>query len=291
MRQFGFFALLLFIPSGTYSVVPLFSAEKIRSFIQSSSTGGYNIHIRDMLGEGPGHFDPDPRYLPAEMNCTTWLQSAIVAGYAANEEEKPAIMDKLRYFYGIPGYSTRKHFTDNWLTLDPAPLRPVSYGNTPRNTKKTIPDYSLFKQNKNYTCPLWEEKNREITVDYLTPDYFLKFVKTLPPNLYVIFPVASVGYIQLFGKKAGPMGLVHGLILDVQEKNGQKTQTIHHASITRRAVISKDVEIYVTSKATKKFLGYTLWELDPDWDYKALPGPSADEWKQINELLECEKKL
>lgn len=283
--------LFPFQASGEGLEHPSFSAQKIREFIRGRPDG-VNIHIEDMLGEGPGHFDPEPRYLPAEMNCTTWLQSAIVAGYARNEDEKTTIMDKIRYFYGLPGYSTRVHFTDSWVYLNPGPLKPHQFPACGTVDKKTVKvDYNFFKKNKNYTCPLYEEKKDTFDIDYYKPADFLECAKSLKPNVYVIFPVATERYIKIFGKPSGPMGLVHGLILDVTPDEGAPQKVIHHASITRRAVISKNLETYITSPATKNFLGYTLWELDPNWDYKAASGAPPDEINKINELLECEKNL
>lgn len=271
---------------------------RIRSFIATTASAPdrYKIYIYDMLGEGAGHFDSEPRYHATEMNCTTWLQMALAYGYADRSQEIPAVLDHLRYFYGVPGYGTRKHFTDNWLTLEPAPLKKVDLSSCgPVKTKILKPDYAFFKQNKKYSCALLEEKNPSVTIEYIEPQQLDGCARRLENGVYFVFPVSSDPYIARYGKESGPMGMVHGLIMDVRNvtsgEGGVKAITVHHASITKKRVVSRGLNEYVLGKASSLFAGYTIWGLDLGWDYKAKTEIPAEDKTRIEESLRCEDGL
>lgn len=271
---------------------------RIRSFIATTASAPdrYKIYIYDMLGEGAGHFDSEPRYHATEMNCTTWLQMALAHGYSSSSQEIPAVLDRVRYFYGVPGYGTRKHFTDNWLTLEPAPLKKMDLSSCgPVKTKILKPDYAFFKQNKKYSCALLEEKNPSVTIEYIEPQQLDGCARRLENGVYFIFPVSSDPYIARYGKESGPMGMVHGLIMDVRNmtsgEGGVKAITVHHASITKQRVVSRGLNEYVLGKASSLFAGYTIWGLDLGWDSTASSEIPAAEKTRIDELLRCEKGL
>jgi len=263
--------------------------DRIRQFIHRDPAG-YFIHIEDMLGEGAdSSFDKHPRYLPNEMNCTTWYQTAIATGLAVDASQVPLILDQIRYFKGIISYATRVHFTDNNVRLKQGLLEPVVFSGVKRLHKSVKLDYPHFKKDHGYACPLYEEKFKTSEVDYYSPDDFLKQSETLEDGVYLMYPVASDHYIELFGQTSGPMGLVHGILLDVDNsKLGAFRAMISHASITRKTVVTKPLITYIQSKATQNFLGYTLWKINPDWKGES---PTDAELKEVQPLLDCEKNL
>src|SRR5437016_6253354 len=89
------------------------------------ATADYEVVYEDILGEGEGGWDSNPRYPARKVNCLVWLQLVISELYGKGLPDKTAIMDRIRYFGGHVGFSMRKHYIDQWVALEPAPLVPV----------------------------------------------------------------------------------------------------------------------------------------------------------------------
>lgn len=262
--------------------------EKIRQFIYRDPST-YFIHINDMLGEGAGYFDADPRYLPHEMNCTTWYQTAIATALSQDKEQVPEWLDKIRYFRGVVGFSTRIHFTDNTARMTSSLFEPVVFEGVRPQSKLVHLNYPHFRSQHNYTCPLYEEKFKESAITYYLGNDFLKQSEILADGVYLVYPVASDRYIAAFGQSSGPMGLVHGLLLDIDSsKFGIQRAMVSHASITRKTVVTKPLAEYIHSPATQNFLGYTLWKINSEWQSQK---PTGAETKEIEHLLQCEKNI
>ncbi len=104
--------------------------SKIDSAIQSSMD--YEVVLEDVLGEAQDsvpQWDNDPRISgPSNgnrVNCMIWLQMVIAKVYASSGLPLQKALDHIRYFGGTPAFCLRKHYTDHWVELDPAPLVPV----------------------------------------------------------------------------------------------------------------------------------------------------------------------
>jgi hypothetical protein len=74
--------------------------------IAIANTRHMKVVREDVLGEGAGAWDSDPRYPTNDVNCIVWLQLLIseVYGHGASLEEKTRIMDRVRYYKGCVAY-------------------------------------------------------------------------------------------------------------------------------------------------------------------------------------------
>src|SRR5690242_18002575 len=114
-------------PPAQYETVGLLTREIINQRFAAAIDNTRNMPVlrEDMLGEGEGAWDPDPRYPTETVNCLIWLQLIIseIYGWENDLQTKIQIMDQIRYFAGRPAYGLRKsHFIDHWLLLEPEPL-------------------------------------------------------------------------------------------------------------------------------------------------------------------------
>lgn len=267
----------------------LLVTKRLRDFIYHSRDR-YKIYLKDMLGEGQGHFDSDPRYLPTDMNCTTWIQSALAQSYALGGVYLPKLMNHLRYYYGEIGFSTRSHFLDRWIYLSPNPFRKISTSECTNTKTRTLKlDFNKFKKAKGYECPLFQEEQNEFTVEYMSQKEVFECAQNLEQGVYVLFPISSKAYMRKYGKHTGPMGLVHGLFLDIREGK-KRTEHIFHASILSGNVEAESLKSYLFSKRGGYYDGFTIWELDPNWN-PLQDKPTPDQLKEIQALQACEKKL
>lgn len=241
----------------------------------------------DVLGEGEGAWDSDPRYPVDAVNCLTWLQLLICEVYAGGGE-RVAVMDRIRYYGGHVSYGTRKHFLDHWLALEPAPLKLIPVGHLPQCRRGVVElDFAHFKEFHRYPCRLHREDLSRIEYDYLTPEGVLELVRVLRPGYYVGFAAAKPRYLELFGQGSGPMGLVHSLVLHVRDADDQAARAeVYHASTVLGAVTQVGLAEYLESMAVI-FEGYALFDLEPSWDASA---PLVED-EALQSIRRCESAL
>lgn len=242
------------------------------------------VQYTDMLGEGEGFFDDDPRILWDDVNCTTWWQQVIAKGYAQTDREEVRILDRIRYYDGVIGYGTRKHFLDRAMDLDPVPFRNIDTQNyllcMPDQKKSVQLDTERFTQNKSYQCPLYQPKRIHSSFSYFSPNALLSCVPNIPSGIYLIFPIAMDRYIEVWGKESGPMGRVHGLILD---KDGTSAN-VYHASIQEKKVHGMTLLEYVSSGAAGLFEGYQIYMLESNFP------PIRYNTDHYQQITDCERK-
>lgn len=259
-------------------------------------TRNIKVIYQDVLGEGPGSWDPDPRYPGDTVNCITWLHLLLAETYGKTAEEKLQVMDRLRYFGGHPGFGLRKHYIDQWTELDPLPLRKVDFGFCPqsavsRHRLDLTP--ASFAKNVSYGCPLYGQARASFELDVVPPHGLVQCAGRLPEGYYVLFPVASDRYLQRYGALSGPMGQVHAVLLSVESPPGTPPEArdgaelaVYHASISRGKVVEAKLGSYVLHM-WNLYRGYVLYELVPDWSFKDQP-PLDEEARAI---AACEAKL
>jgi len=251
----------------------------------------------DMLGEGEGAWDPDPRYPTTTVNCIVWLQLIIAElyGWDHDQETKLHIMDRIRYYGGHVAYGLRKsHYLDLWLMLEPEPLVRIRLTGLPGYTRGFIKvKKEQFKTFHDYRGPLYREEVDAFDIDYITGEGLVNCVRNLAPGYYISFGVAGPYYLSLYGQGQGPMGLVHSLVIKVSDsseaqQDGQSDgeAVVYHASTVSGSVNEVPLAEYV-GRMSNLFHGYALFELDPNWDF--LAKPTADE--EMKRILDCEATL
>jgi hypothetical protein len=253
-----------------------------------------NVEYLDVMGEGPGAWDEYPRYAAGDVNCMTWVQLLIAEIYSKGLEDKTPVMDRIRYYDGNVGFSLRKHFVDQWVAFDPGPLKRVvlpkdavtEHMQVEINTKHFV-DYHKF------ACPLFKMDQTKFEWEYVPRLQVESYFKKLPVGYYIMFAVASETYIKRFGKSSGPMGLVHAIVVQVKPStNGSEPTSAEiissHASTSNHKVMVHTLASYI-EEMQKPHLGYVIYELDPNWDYRKTSNITST--NEVAKLLECESKL
>jgi len=248
------------------------------------------VVYEDILGEGEGGWDPDPRYPSGSVNCITWLYLLMAETYSDQPAERERIMDRIRYFDGHVGFGFRKHFTDQWMAIDPEPLSRVDLARCAKTeSQKVVLEPQRFAANVSYSCPLYHKDRTSFEIEHVNGHGLIKCAGTLRPGYYIVFPLASKKYLDKYGTKSGPMAQVHAVILQVppgDKKIDAPDFKIYHASIAKGRVMESTLESYTFDMA-QLFRGYAVYELDPDWDWKSAR-PMDEEGKA---LQACEAKL
>ena len=167
-------------------------------------------------------------------------------------------LNALRYYGGEISFSTRKHFIDRWLALEPGPLVPMTGCVPDRHLDMTL-DLDLFRTSRNYPCSLYAPQRDTFSIDYLSASALSSCVVALPPGYYIAFPIASDDYLEKY-HHSGPMGRVHGLLLEVTEQ----ATTVHHASTAYEAIVSDPLAVFLDDIGDF-FRGYDLYTFDPVW--------------------------
>jgi hypothetical protein len=227
-----------------------------------ANSNGFNVVREDILGEGEGAWDPDPRYPNESVNCLTWIQFLISEVYSKDSEDKLRIMDRVRYYGGQVAYGLRKHFLDHWLSVEPEPLKKIPIKDVVGyETHAVTLDFDKFKTFHNYSGLLYREDLTDFVVESLTPEGLISFAQTLNKGFYFMFAIPTKKYLDLFAQNCGPLGVVHSIVLQVTEKT-----VVYHASTQHGKVVSLDLNDYVNNMKSV-FSGYVLYVLDNQWDY------------------------
>jgi hypothetical protein len=276
------------VPAATAG--PLDREELERRFTAAlEASRGLRVVYQDTLGEGGGHWDSDPRYPKGTVNCITWLYLLLAETYGRMTAEKVAVMDRIRYFDGRVGFGFRKHYTDQWVALDPGPLRPVDLGSCARRRRQDVQlEPARFAASVRYSCPLYHAEAARLAVDYYAAEDLLRCAEDLPAGSYVLFPLANERYLQKYGGFSGPMAQVHAVVLRArgQLATGRDLK-VAHASIASGKVSESGLGSYV-NRMRNLYRGYSLYELDPAWDWRAAPAPLTKEGKAVEA---CEARL
>jgi hypothetical protein len=247
----------------------------------------YRVVYEDVLGEGLHAWHPAPRYPTSSVNCLVWLQLIIAEVYGVGLKNKLPIMDKLRYFGGNVGFSLRKHYVEHWLAIEPDPLKRVTakHLGATHNYVSTIEPW-VFLAHKRFPFPLYQMQRTVFDVEYYEGAQIIQGAMTLPSGYYIMFAVPTDSYLNLYAKRSGPMGLVHGFLVELlgEYDNGRPLDKarVHHASIVAKAVLEEPLMAFLERSRTIH-LGYVLYELDPTWRYDYV-SPSNEEISKLQEL-------
>jgi hypothetical protein len=286
-------ALLLLLPPA----LPLASAnagdsapsaveDRLREAITRSES--LEVVTDDILGEGSGRWDPDPRYPDRRVNCIVWIKYLIAEAYGTTPDEKAAAMDAIRYFGSHVSWGTRIHYVDHWVRLDPGPLVPVQDPACVSDRRMSVRlDVAHFKDSHAYTCPIYGERDDAFAIEFMSRKATLHCARHLPEGLYVAFAIAKDRYIDLHGASSGPMGRVHGLIIDLSGPPGRNPSdtVVVHASTDAGRVSRVPLDEYV-GRMRGIHQGYDFYRLDPAWQPSKSPVNA-----EMREILQCERTL
>ncbi len=229
------------------------------------------VVYRDVLGEGPGHWDDDPLVPAQEVNCLTWIQIVLAHAYGG-ERGVEECLRTLRYYGGVISFGTRKHFIDLWTTLDPGPLKPLAGGAcVPDRVFEVTLDPQGWLDHLGFPCPSFEAARR-VRISAYSAEALQTCLDALAPGIYLSFPVANQRYLASFGQFTGPMIQVHGLFLE----RGENGTLVHHASFAQRAVIRMGLPRFLL-RFGDVFQGYALYRLDENWSCQARSSPVLKE--------------
>jgi hypothetical protein len=233
----------------------------------------FRVRYRNSVGEGVGAWDPLPMASVSEVNCITWLNYVLSETFGSNPEEKQRVLARLKYFHGIVSFGTRKHFVDQWVSFDPGPLQHVRFaGCAQPQIQKVVLDPEGFARRVGYQCPLIYSEHKTFTNEYVDIQDFARCQNQLEDGVYVFFLIPQNWYLQKYGQRSGPMGLVHGEILRVMSTDspqGLKRQfTVFNASLKSLRVESFPLSDLFRD-GLKGFLGLALYRVHPQWDWKA----------------------
>lgn len=242
------------------STVVLAGPEDFSKRVETAieSTREMKIELTDMLGEGEGAWDDDPRYPTGSLNCMIWLQWVLALAYMP-ESPGPAL-DAIRYYNSQPAFATRKHFIDRWLALEPGPLSPVTEQLSGAKSKTVTLELNRLVESRKYSCDLAAPMSTTITFSYLSSVEFLEAVPELGNGWYVVFPVANTAYYTDLYPASGPMGQVHSMLLDTRGSEPR----IWHASIDYGSVVSEHPKAFA-HRMRELIDGFTVYSLDPGW--------------------------
>lgn len=251
------------------------------------------VVLEDILGEGKGAWDAEPRYPAATVNCIVWLQLLLAEVYGKGLTDKTPVMDKIRYFGGQVGFSTRKHYTDHWLSIEPQPFKRVDVSACGEKARHSVDlDFKTFLKSNKFSCPLYKMEASHLEFDYIKRDSLSDCARKLPAGYYVLFAVPTEKFLARSMKQTGPMGLVHAMVLRLREHDATKgprsleSTLVYHASTAASQVQVEPLSQYL-GKSKKIHRGYVVYELDPAWDYTKPVSLDA----HALELLSCEKAL
>jgi len=288
----GIFVLKKAIPPSTWHgqtrVTPTRQElnERLAQAIQATMSS--KVVYEDVQGEGPGYWDPGLRYPQGTVNCIIWITQVLAEAYGHGRTDKTSVLDRLRYYGGHVSFGTRKHYLAQSMAIEPEPLRRVSLKEcAPEQVLPVDLQYDRFLQVNAYGCPLYRKSASHFEVPYVDPKGLLKCAPKLKPGYYVMFGVATDKYNEIYGKESGPLGLVHGMFLEISQAPTENSIKVYHASTAAKRVKNERLNAYVAKMTQSLHRGYALYELDPAWDPDQTQRPDPETLK----IQACEREL
>jgi hypothetical protein len=257
-----------------------------------------NLHwpviYRDVLGEGSGAWHDAPRYPDVAVNCLTWLQLVLAEAYAARLLRAPLdVLDSLRYYHGVVGFSTRKHYTDQWLFLDPGPIRPlVGYACTPDAVTVGHLNPRMLTLSRGFDSELLAASLTSLEVPYYTPYRLRQLFAGTPERFAVLFGVPSKAYLERYIDVSGPFTLAHAVLV-ARVSVGLESTVLgkwqaYHASTAAGRVVSEPLALFL-ERCSGNYIGYVACRLDADWAAELTA--SKELWREMAKLVRAEGKI
>jgi hypothetical protein len=168
-------------------------AQSVTEKIEENSARLLGLpYTNDPLGEEKGR-DPDPRFRADTFDCTTYVESVVALSVRRNHEDIRAVMDQIRYKYGVVDFVQRNHFTStDWIPNN------VQAGFIKDVTRELFPD-DAKKSNTRIDRSAWFWKIHKLRVErpvvrsnlnYVRADAFLddpEKLQRIPSGTIVTF--------------------------------------------------------------------------------------------------------
>lgn len=247
----------------------------LRSRIAKSiaATRSLDVVYEDVLGEGTGAWHSRERYPTDKVNCVIWVYLVLAEAYGqfGGQRLKQLIMDCLRYYGGVVGFSMRKHYLEQWLAFDPGPLIPISLHDLhPARAFSSVIEPQVFLGRRGFDTLLYNMELNHFSVEYSDAKGISSAAQWLPPGYYIFFAVPTNRFREMFAERCGLLGLIHGVILELDDAPNfdfprpPDRCIVHHSSVIQRAIVSLPLDEYI-GRSTSIHEGYVLCDLNPYW--------------------------
>jgi hypothetical protein len=250
----------------------------------------WDIHYKDAMGEGPGRWHSAPRLPGHVLNCLTWLQVVLAQSYALCWGLRfPMVLDSIRYFHGIVGFSTRKHYVDQWLRLDPGPLRlmvdsPAFHAGT---LVSRIEPTSLQRL-RGFNGDLYAARFTDLLLPYFTYPSLLKRLAEEKNQHVILFGVPTPEYLACYSPISGPIALGHAILCERDSTEGSGGYwRCYHASTALGRVVDEELLTFM-ERCSGNYRGFVACALCAQWR-PTRPEPSMQQY--LRHLLVMESSL
>lgn len=240
------------------------TASRLRAAI-AAERGRTVAHV-DPLGEGPGALDPDPQGPAPVVDCVTWVQQVLARAVADGTDDAAvaSALARIRYYAGVPGFGTRKHFVDAWLAWDPWPLRRMTLPPGASAMRVRLSPRNLGAT-RGYGGAFVGGDAPVVDVPYLRREDAVAWVRTVPPGVLLLSAVAGPTWHADYNHGLGEMGQTHLLFVDTTP-----SPVVWHASVSAGEVRDETLHAYV-DRVDGTFVGFVPWAIVPE-DPRAAPG-------------------
>lgn len=210
---------------------PWSNAQKIVFYSELFLDMPYEFYC---MGDGPyAHYDTAPLMNFEKINCMTYCEEVLALSLSRTYEEMFNILQHIRYYGGVIGMNTRKHYTMvDWLPGNKWCLRDVSKsigGKYARKLTRTIKHGKFFRE-KGLTDVYPILPDRKFTIYYIPKEHLLD----------VVDKIHSGDIIALIQDKPGIFSAHMGLIIKKEAK-----VVLRHAPMNRGKVLDDRFDEYV----------------------------------------------
>jgi Protein of unknown function (DUF1460) len=213
------------------------------------------------LGEGEG-VDPDPRLRFDSVDCVTFVEETMALALSRRPEEVLAVLDRIRYRDGIPGYAARNHLMEaGWLPANAA-------AGLARDVTLTLGGADAVVAQKVLLPEAWQGPvGRGLALP--------EGAHTTGTFAFGLLPLVHVrahargfpdGTLLLVVREDGPDRVTRVSHLGLIVQRGQVTYLRHATSVPPRAVVDEELGHFLArqGRGQWKVSGVSLWEVrDP----------------------------
>jgi hypothetical protein len=209
------------------------------------------------------------------VDCVTWVQQVLARAVAdaPGDAAIAAALRRIRYFAGVPGFGTRKHFVDSWLAWDPWPLRRMALPPGAADVRVRLMPRRVGAA-RGYRGAYVGGDAPVVDVPYLRRDDTAAWARAVPEGVFLLAAVAGPAWHADHNDGLGDMAQTHLLFLDTAAR-----PTVWHASITAGDVRGEPLDAYL-ERVEGTFVGFVPWAMAPG-SPRTAPGWVRDEAARV----------